>query len=627
MMPLPIPTNPLPDESLLGFIVRACDSNGHPDVAHNLRLAGLNTLRARFTPANGLSNINDIASYCGCNAELLRPRFSNPVDVDGVPRSFLNFHGHPIRAHLREPVLRRVSPISLRNSQHHRAIWLLRPLHYCPESGEKLISHCPNPMCGRALGWERAYGVGFCEHCIDRDSEPTTDLRDHEQPTLIGDELDTYSKIAGLVAASNPQRNGIPTCFVDWQNWEIFDLVVMLAVFLCVPIGSRRAPCNLFSMDNWHTSFMTAATAVLNWPLGMDAVVQHLRQSAHVRDGFYGRFKDIGPLSDCGRIYGALPKAVDEIENALSSFYGPEGKFKKGKGYEHEGNRISFRGARARHGINSGLLSAIVKNKSVDILRASEAEHAPVYFNETELLKVIETRKALIPLKRLVGTTGFPMFVIEGLVNSGHIKLVDGAVSLRRDKAVLPSEVERLDSRIRAGAKDAPAAGAVTILAAVRVTCVGGDKLPALVAACLDGRLEFSFADRAGTTFTRLMVVASDVRDLVGDQRLAMATLPKMSARDVSLYLDVLDEDVAGLIRCGLLRAANPDGKQWVDGASVQEFAEKLLSSSAVAHRLGISIRSVAKVMAARGIKPFREFVSVNKTPAFAWRRSDLEQT
>src|SRR3546814_3554599 len=55
----------------------------------------------------------------------------------------------------REDILldrRRISPLTLQTSEHHRAAWLLGLLPYCPLSLERLVDECPN-CPGKKLGW------------------------------------------------------------------------------------------------------------------------------------------------------------------------------------------------------------------------------------------------------------------------------------------------------------------------------------------------------------------------------------------------------------------------------------------------------------------------------------------
>lgn len=216
--PFPIATSPAFDESLLGFVARACDENGHPAVLHALGLAGFKTFGARFLSNSQTVDKRQLNAFFGCREDELCRRFNLPVKAEGSSSSFLSYFGQPIRGNMRESTLRRVSPASLRISPHHRGSWLLRPLHYCPESGEKLVSTCPNQNCGRSLGWNTAFGIPFCEYCLDKDCEPTTDIRNFPQPMLEEQDFNIYAPVARLLTHPFSRDKTMPDCFSTWKG-------------------------------------------------------------------------------------------------------------------------------------------------------------------------------------------------------------------------------------------------------------------------------------------------------------------------------------------------------------------------------------------------------------------------
>ena len=57
---------------------------------------------------------------------------------------------------------RRIGPVALTSSAHHRANWLNLLLPYCPETLEELVARCPD--CG-PLGWIHTRGIDRCESC------------------------------------------------------------------------------------------------------------------------------------------------------------------------------------------------------------------------------------------------------------------------------------------------------------------------------------------------------------------------------------------------------------------------------------------------------------------------------
>jgi len=635
MNTFPIPTVPLPDESLIGFVARACDNNGHTSVADVLGLAGFKTLRARFLSVSNSVDLEGLAGFFGCHKEDLSWRFHLPADVEGCPpKTFVNYFGSPVRRFFREPALRRVSPASLRQSAHHHAIGMIRPLAYCPVSGEKLISQCPNPTCGKPLRWNYAFGINFCESCLDDDSCPTTDLCDFDQPRLPSDDLEVYRWTAALLGPHGARETEIPPFFESWHGWEIFDMVVMLATILARRSGDRATLTGpaLFAQQDWHQNFMTAARAVLKWPDGITDIVALMKENSPSRSGFYGRSKELGPLATFGKHYGALPKAAAALRNAVLDLdthiphSRPERAYQLPVDRSHE--FVSYREAKQKHKVTTILLTSIAQHNDIEVIHTGDEKFAPTYFNERQLVELLETRKQLLPIDRMRMATGLPTFAVLGLIRSKHILMAEGAIARFRELCVHPSEIDRFRNRIEDNATKG-AAHRIPLIKAVKTAGgAGGGLLLALVTRCLDGTLDYSLASPRGKIATSIMLPAlacDDFASVVQGFESTAPTPAKMSRGDVESYLDVPYEDIAGLIDCGLLKDATAERNRLIDGESVRVFNEAYFTTTTVGRRLKLSTKTVNRFMNKHGVKPAYSVRSPNRPEAFVWRRSDVE--
>jgi hypothetical protein len=624
-----IPTEPIAGESLMGFIARACDQNGHPSVLRVLQLAGFETLRARFLPSSETAHLESLAQFFGCNEAELRSRMQLPIKVQGsLPNTFIGHFGSPVRRLMREPALRRVSPASLRVSPHHRADWALRPLWYCPESGELLTSDCPNPSCRKPLGWNYAQGVAFCEYCLDDDCCPTTDLRDLELPRLVGDELALYRSVTGLLANRSEAMRALPPSLASWQGWEVFDMIVMLGNNFCRRSSDRsklRGPA-CYSLPDWHQNLISAARVVMNWPEGAGDLVKNLKNAAGTRSGYYGRHKELGPLADLGRQYGALPKIKAAIEHVIAGHYAAVRRSAPERSYqvlpERAHEMISYREALTKYDVTTTFLTSVAKNKDIEVIQTGNEKFAPTYYNERQLVELLESRRQVLLIDRLLAITGLPMFAIEGLVGSGHIHLAAGALARFRDPSVHRSEIERFGSRIQANANSAGFPDGKPLMRAVLdAGGAGGGLLVRLVQLCLDGRIEYALSARRGGIISRVVLSANSVT-LVETMVDAVAPAPtptKMSRRDVKMYLDMPTEDIVAFVKAGVLQAHSK-----VKGESVRRFNESYVTTSTVARRLNIGVQGVKRIMDDHGVRPVHSADPPGRSTAFAWRRADV---
>jgi len=325
---LPVPTSPLPCESLPGYIARACARNGYYDMRRAMILAGHKGAVGSLAASSG-TDWPRIANVFGCSEDDLASRRHPLCRIEGLPRGFEYFFGSPIRLRLRESKARRVAPASLRILPYHRAAWLLRVFQYCPETGERLISTCPN--CEKPLGWTRTVGVEFCEHCLDADDDPTADLRLVTTDCLSAQELRLYSRVTGLIVPTPVPSTLAPAKLLRWAPWEIFDLIITLTMILerrsnrwggfgFVQRGERiRLNQNELT---WHGSLMVAAQSVVDWPKGIEEIVVLMMQhrGEEVRHNALGRAKEIGPLA-FPRDLSGTPKIAAEIDAAVTRVY------------------------------------------------------------------------------------------------------------------------------------------------------------------------------------------------------------------------------------------------------------------------------------------------------------------
>ena len=157
------------------------------------------------------------------------------MPVDRRLQHFVDFNGLVLpRGHL-ELSRRRISPIALIDSAHHRQSWLMTVLPFCPETLELLVDTCP--LCGFTLGWVNAVGIGRCENCLK--TIPPSAL-----PSLPEDLAENYRLFAGLLSLRPSERAGsvasMPPRLRQLTPGELARLAMRCGLD-CVDSGGKRA--------------------------------------------------------------------------------------------------------------------------------------------------------------------------------------------------------------------------------------------------------------------------------------------------------------------------------------------------------------------------------------------------
>jgi hypothetical protein len=313
---LPVPLAPFADESLEGFVVRGCYVNGFDKPNQLFKILGYGLAERHWHTSLREEHAPSLGKHFGCAADQLTARFHVATAVPETTVVFEDFFGIPIRAFLRESTIRRFSPAAVKARDYHRAIWLLRPFRYCPETGEKLLGACPE--CDRNLGWKKVYGIGFCEHCVE-DGYSLVDLRRVERPRLSDKELVPYRATVDLILKPMERSPIFPSYFDNWPAWELFDLILTLAAMLLRShdLDKSMKRGQIYSSLGWHSNFLSAIEILCNWPESAACVIDEaLRVCVPQGHGSYGRRAILGPFAN-PEFHAGSPRVAFEIKTAV----------------------------------------------------------------------------------------------------------------------------------------------------------------------------------------------------------------------------------------------------------------------------------------------------------------------
>ncbi|XUR34591.1 hypothetical protein ACQY74_002638 [Rhizobium leguminosarum bv. trifolii] len=256
---VPIPVTPRGGEGLADIIYRAVAINGYRKVSELLG-------PGRFSHSTFAVNSRQLPGL----ADIL----GTPVgDQDLAPLRYARIPGELgridfFRASLPSRQLmarRRVSPRSLRESAHSKAIWHLTGLTFDPQNYELLVDRCPS--CQTELNFIYTSGICHCHRC-----GPAVDLRNIQQPKISVTDKEALDFVTGLV---DPERKGgkdavssLQPDLRDANAGHIFSLCILIAA--AIDHQQRQSGRRFIAATAANPESLAAAgRAVLSWPEGL----------------------------------------------------------------------------------------------------------------------------------------------------------------------------------------------------------------------------------------------------------------------------------------------------------------------------------------------------------------------
>ncbi|WP_293797304.1 hypothetical protein [uncultured Bosea sp.] len=285
---------PQPSESLRGLLARFATANG---VAEHVVLQATGATKLLAPGAKDQDDaVTALADLCGLpRAEIARRAYTS-LPGEGE-REFCNFRGLPFRTRLLTSHVRAVSPAALRISPIHRAEWDIVAINASAETGEVLLTECPN--CKSTLGWSYPSIV----HC----AECQIDLRDAKADAVVRDEtvLANIKLAAALVDADPSTRERAIQCFApDLASFGPGEIISLAALFGAVSMESAgtdslRRELSHRKRESWTPEFLSSGmSTLLDWPNGFFQLVEAMR-SRPVTSTYSDKTREmLGPLAD-----------------------------------------------------------------------------------------------------------------------------------------------------------------------------------------------------------------------------------------------------------------------------------------------------------------------------------------
>ena len=588
-----------PDESVPGAIARGVAAHHLVRPGYVLKEAGAGK-RAGLTQLSDPAELTRLAQVIRCDAGRLTAQAGRRLLEPGDRRlqHFIDFDGLVLpRGHL-ELQRRRISPVSLLASPHHRQAWLMNVLPFCPVSLERLVDTCPN--CGATLGWANTYGIHRCEECL-KIMPPSA------EPQLADDLVDDYRLFADLLSLRPAERTktvaAMPPRLRRLAPGELARLALRCGLD-CEDGSEKRAWQTRAGRMAPERLAETAAHGIAllrSWPHGisswaLDRVARASDEVACRRDlrrrirriawgdSAFGDqtsllaevFPDLRPPSKPGPLSADVTYTGREVDRMLSGFRGHAGEIRR-----------------------LGLVPHRPSKKSGDLTTylysAPEIDAAVTQWNDS------------ISISSIMDQLQLPLYAIEQFFVAGLLARCDDqllAVMLRRPMAIASTFDAFLKRLMRSQSQRARPTDSLPIGHESRR--IGGSAKPwsdiykELVAK------RIAFWPVGGISIEHLHVARGSLDVFIGAKpRQVRMPNPDMSTTDAAELLNIIPGDVRRLRVAGVLPQQMGSRALYSPRVDVEALAIKYVSAAEIARRIRTSAEHVNNQLRELGFESF----------------------
>lgn len=219
------PVEPFDDESIPSLVVRSGDHNAIRRTGKLLVDAGLPVHQRCGSLAISSHPLNGLAVRLAVDAEWVNARRHSVLQPGNGVSGVIDFHGASLRwAHLNYTV-RPWAAGALAASPYVRERWVIATLPVDLGTFEVLSTRCPQPACGKSLGWIYTRGIDTCEHCGTSLSESKSVLVPYELRAALKRASDLIHPDRSVNQAA---AQTLPPALREVNRGDVFELAWLL---------------------------------------------------------------------------------------------------------------------------------------------------------------------------------------------------------------------------------------------------------------------------------------------------------------------------------------------------------------------------------------------------------------
>lgn len=616
---MPVRVEPLRGEPLLSLLTRSALANGFYRIDSVLEGARLTEGRPDFITFKGGDVAERLSQALGLPRAYISDRMHPRVEIEGD--DLVDWFGTPLPRHFIEAKIRRVSPRSLRTSPHHRAEWMIRPLSFCPESMEFLVSDCRN--CGKQLRWATSTGLWCCDRC----GKSLT----RTQPGKVAWEMrEDLAAVAALVSPSADARTRVltrlPAPFSSWHAGDVFaSLFEIMILQICalddVPVQTVRS-WRLGDFNYVTPARLRAAyRALFNWDVAFVDIVKAISSRGLSKsNGKGGKLILLGPLEKFAR---ETDRALDTPFRHLVRSALPRIIRDAGIPIKRKADSKMFSGERSRYvsakEIENVLRlpresSRILKENSKALVSRTTGRFCIRLYDRELLSKSVQAWRDSLDATKVGIRLGVPPYVVPLLARDNLISAVsdhDARLLAKGEERYTADSINQLVASIESLTKDS-ACGLTDISI---YHAMGGRRLEPgpwleIIRAILAGKLAARLVDRNASLSKQLMVARKAIVEIIAGVPHAPLPDVEISCVAASNTLHWSQLNIASAFRAGMLPGRKLGRLMLISLHGLAQFNKKYVGTKELADRTQRQGLSIYKQLIASGCLPVAELAN-----------------
>lgn len=495
---------------------------------------------------------------------------------------------------------RRIAPLALASSAHHRADWMNKLLPYCPETFELLVAKCA--VCGGGLAWTSAWGIGRCES------------RKHDVPSS-GEFLprtlrDDYSVFAMLISRDHITRSqalaGLHPDLTAMTGHKLIETVLELGRIerqkgqkLQPHFAKSILPSVLAETICRGMSFLTG------WPDRIQALAQiSLKDRAnksHISRRLRTLVMEERGTASVAMYTNALPELL--VDARKQSPNGPTCVML--------GNEL-----KERSGIDAGEVQRLRDAELIGAKVVHAGERTQVQFDRTLAENFLVAKRGCVDRRKASQLLGIPHYAVDQLIAAGLITLNDhpALVLLRPGSRIELKSIDIIERQLFEKAVGTRSSNqTISLISAMRV--FGGALKPwgSIIASLscqsddTKNLVSFSIASRGGKGIIgRIKVSVTDFDEQHGDEvadPVAVNVTDTVSMMDAQDILNSTHGQIQSLAEIGALTLTKQGMSMGAKLSQVLEVANNRISAAEAGARIRHRHSRVGNMLASFGLR------------------------